>query len=221
MQPSPIASYLKQAPFAGGFHQRTIDDGDLRKAQEQGTKTFEIWTAADARSAAVVTIFDQQGEYFLNVRFPISRSMTDEEIQRNARTVLTAAGIIGGGSITFDTRARVCLNYSRAFTKAEEVAPYLEQLFTHGQPQRDAATRFVAQELEVSTDLSREADLQTAAGKPIKLTPREMEALAGGVKWAYVASGLGYVALGVITVATEGAAVGVCFVGALAIRGAE
>ncbi len=210
-----VRSWIESSTIAGGFERSSLCDDQSRKLKESGAE-IDIYSAYDGRKATQVMIATHENSTVTQVRVPITAAVHDGAISPKAMLAATQlATFVPGANTVIDQQGRVNLSFLRvhANTNAREIQEVIERDIGIAANVADAV-RPDLERLGLPTDLSRDNLLAREAGKPYKLTAKELEALSGGNRTlAYAAM---WVGAGILTgVAGVGSGGALLLVGAI------
>ncbi len=116
------------------------------------------------------------------VRFPLTRELTDEQIESVAHDVLKLAGGIEG-NLSVGAGNRVVLSYTlmrKDSDNAADASKTLDDTIARGTSYGQGLRNILDKSFGLPTDPGEEKWYQYKLGQPVKLSPAEMNQLQGG-----------------------------------------
>ncbi len=173
---------LERLQIAGQFEEVPLDGDQLAKMKQAGAEVASH-IAYDGTHAVSTMVGMDRSSCRVQVFLPMTVAPFDvgpDDMEKYLATAHLAA-YIPGSAIAIDRDARVNLAFTESFdnASADQVLGFIQRAAAKGKDAQATFARELAK-LGFQTDLSRDKLLAKSAGRPVKLTAREMEAMAGG-----------------------------------------
>ena len=170
---------LGRLQLAGPFEELPLDDRQLAKLKRAGAE-IAAYIAYDGKHAVSTTLGVDRRSCTAHVFVPMTVApfeVSPDEMDRYLAAGQLAARI-PGSAIAIDRDARVNVAFAQTFDNpdANHVVNFIQSAAAAGINAQPTLSRELTR-LGFQTDLSRDKLLAKAAGRPVRLSLREMEAL--------------------------------------------
>lgn len=120
----------------------------------------------------------------VQVSFPLTRMMSQKEVDQHSEKFLRLNATPEGGAIFLTPNRRLVATFQQTLTgsKAADIPQYVDDFLAKGRALSEAGRRVIKQSMQIDTEVSADPVFNATLGRPSKLSTEELEALNAGMK---------------------------------------